>query len=89
MGQRSNTLLQSKAQRSWHQTPIIPLLLFPLHPLPYRPVCGHPGRTHLRKQWAVETSQRGSMRTAPQTCVRWYRRLACHGHWPANTSRPP
>ena len=38
MGQRSNTLLQSKAQRSWHQTPITPLLLFPLQP-PALPAC--------------------------------------------------
>jgi len=43
-------------------------------------------RTHLRKQWAAETSQRELMRTAPQTCKPWYIRLACHGHWPATTS---
>ena len=67
-----------------------PFLFFSCIPLPCQSLCLQPRKeTHLRKQWAVERSQLELMRTAPQMCEPWNRRLACHGHWPASTSRPP
>ena len=73
---------------TWDTPPLS--LLFPCTPLPCQSLCWQPRKeTHLRKQWAVERSQLELMRTAPQTCEPWDCRLACHGHWPASTSRPP
>ena len=67
-----------------------PFLVFPCIPVPCRSLCWQPRKeTHLRKQWAVERSQLELMRTAPQMCEPWNRRLACYSHWPASTSRPP
>lgn len=65
----------------------VPPLSFELLPLPPS-LWELPGRTHLGKQWPLDTSHWVSMRTAPQKCEPRYSRLACHGHWPASVSWP-
>lgn len=48
-----------------------------------------PERTHFWKQWAAESTQKASMRVAPQMWRPRYNRLACHGHRCLGESLPP